>query len=69
MNDDVVNISSCDDDVILNEKMSLIVNIDEDKIADGEEYQSINSTNINIINTWLVNMFLMKQYNIYIYYT
>ena len=34
---------------MLNEETSLIVNIDEDKVTDGEECQSINYTNINII--------------------
>ena len=52
---------------MLNEETSLIVNIDEDKVTDGEECQSINSTNINIINTWLVSMILMKKQCIYIY--
>ena len=35
--------------------------IDEDKVADGEERQSINYTNININNTWLLNMLLLKK--------
>ena len=40
------------------------IDIDEDKVEDGEEHQSTNFANIDINNTRLVNMILLKN-NIY----